>query len=547
MGIVTLVSMIMNARNAGPGSWWFFGLLLSLFCLAPQFAVADLSPNDVLVLYNADSADSRDIANYYAQKRPGVRLLGLTGVTTAEEVSADYYLSHIRPQVLSALDDSVDVIVTTKGLPLRIRVEQSNPNTYTDPFGSPRTIGPWSWKRYSSLESELTRIDSISTWQQMGDQSTNFTPNPIFAMNPYYWQSNSFTNDQYGIRLASRLDGFTVSDVRGMIDRAAEAYIAPSGPNTPFHVVVDDSPNAVSSFADSMERLRDFVLEPRGMSYTYDGTSDFIQSPAVANPASTLVLGYVSHGVHGGAPRDYLTDPVDGVQFQLANGSVFASWESYNAKTFSPSVSITQGLIAQWIARGGTAGIGHVAEPTATTITVAREDALFDRLLGGMSWVEAAWGATYQLSYVNTVVGDPLMRFQVLLPGDYNDDGFVDSADYVVWRKTNDSQDEYETWRAHFGQTASGTAFGDYNDDGTVDAADYVMWRKFKNTGTKLPNDPYLLPIDGDQYNQWRTHFGETGGVGSVASAKATAPEPATFVMLMLAAAGCCVLRRPAA
>jgi hypothetical protein len=37
------------------------------------------------------------------------------------------------------------------------------------------------------------------------------------------------------------------------------------------------------------------------------------------------------------------------------------------------------------------------------------------------------------------------------LPGDFNNDGTVDAADYIVWRKTNGTQDGYDAWRAHFG------------------------------------------------------------------------------------------------
>jgi hypothetical protein len=152
MGILAIDSL--TAANTTSGCRNVFGLLVSAAFMFPGFAAAALSPSDVLVIYNADDADSIAIAEYYAQKRPGVRLLGLDGVTTAEEVSASYYLSTIRPQVQSALDETIDVIVTTKGLPLRIRVAQSNPLTYTDPFGTSRTVGAWSWKRYSSLELE---------------------------------------------------------------------------------------------------------------------------------------------------------------------------------------------------------------------------------------------------------------------------------------------------------------------------------------------------------------------------------------------------------
>jgi hypothetical protein len=41
------------------------------------------------------------------------------------------------------------------------------------------------------------------------------------------------------------------------------------------------------------------------------------------------------------------------------------------------------------------------------------------------------------------------------LPGDYNLDGTVDAADYVVWRKTDATQGGYNAWRANYGRTAA--------------------------------------------------------------------------------------------
>jgi sugar lactone lactonase YvrE len=40
------------------------------------------------------------------------------------------------------------------------------------------------------------------------------------------------------------------------------------------------------------------------------------------------------------------------------------------------------------------------------------------------------------------------------LPGDYNGDGSVDAADYVLWRKTDGTLGGFDTWRTHFGQAA---------------------------------------------------------------------------------------------
>jgi hypothetical protein len=77
--------------------------------------------------------------------------------------------------------------------------------------------------------------------------------------------------------------------------------------------------------------------------------------------------------------------------------------------------------------------------------------------------------------------------------------------------------------------SASNILTGDYNHDGIVDAADYVVWRKGLGT-TFTQND----------YNVWRTHFGQTAGSGSGVSANAVVPEPATLVLLMFSSAALC-------
>jgi hypothetical protein len=81
---------------------------------------------------------------------------------------------------------------------------------------------------------------------------------------------------------------------------------------------------------------------------------------------------------------------------------------------------------------------------------------------------------------------------------------------------------------------------GDYNNNGTVDAADYVVWRKNAGTNNPLANDPIGGTIGTAQYNQWRANFGQTApGAGSSSGAitNATVPEPATLVLLMFATA----------
>ena len=52
---------------------------------------------------------------------------------------------------------------------------------------------------------------------------------------------------------------------------------------------------------------------------------------------------------------------------------------------------------------------------------------------------------------------------------------------------------------------------GDFNANGVVDAADYVLWRNNLNTNNALPNDNGLgTPIGPAHYDLWRSSFGNT-------------------------------------
>jgi uncharacterized protein (TIGR03790 family) len=390
-----------------------------------------IEASNVLVLYNDSSPEGIEIANYYAQVYPKVRLLGLSGVSTSEEINQNQYLDVIRPQVLAGLNDSTEVIVTTKGLPLRIKNTLPNPGTYDgwrgDVFGVPINDG-W-WESYSSLESELTRIDLIDSAEMMGDQAEFMSP-PNFpfstvhqAANPYYKNQGTFDRNDpgnEGIRLTSRLDGFSVGDVKDIIDRAQAAFKVPSQQL----VIVDDDPNALAGPVDLMPQLVQDVLIPLGQPVIFDNT--------VANivEATMPVIGYVSHGSHATGVGPGYTEDLD---FELANGAVFQTWESFNAYSFVEGNNLYgQGLVGEWFKDGGTAALGHVQEPGASPANVTNEDLLWDMLLRGYTFAEAAWSATPQLSFVNTVIGDPLMTFRDWVTADADLDGVVGSSDLSI-------------------------------------------------------------------------------------------------------------------
>jgi hypothetical protein len=73
---------------------------------------------------------------------------------------------------------------------------------------------------------------------------------------------------------------------------------------------------------------------------------------------------------------------------------------------------------------------------------------------------------------------------------------------------------------------------GDFNRDGTVDAADYVMWRKTDSGNSQ-------------GYTDWQANFGEgtVAGGGSTSPSDDGVPEPATPVLLIFATTAWCVWR----
>ena len=72
---------------------------------------------------------------------------------------------------------------------------------------------------------------------------------------------------------------------------------------------------------------------------------------------------------------------------------------------------------------------------------------------------------------------------------------------------------------------------GDYNNNGVVDAADYVIYRKtFGQTGAGLAADGnHNNQIDVGDYAVWRSNFGNTAGSGAGLGSNGAVPEPMTL------------------
>jgi hypothetical protein len=90
-------------------------------------------------------------------------------------------------------------------------------------------------------------------------------------------------------------------------------------------------------------------------------------------------------------------------------------------------------------------------------------------------------------------------------------------------------------------RTNAVAASADYNHNGIVDAADYVLWRKTLGMAAVPPGSGADGNVDGTvnagDYTLWRAHFGNPMGAGSGANLSTSAvPEPSACVLLAIGA-----------
>jgi sugar lactone lactonase YvrE len=78
------------------------------------------------------------------------------------------------------------------------------------------------------------------------------------------------------------------------------------------------------------------------------------------------------------------------------------------------------------------------------------------------------------------------------------------------------------------------TLIGDFNQDGVIDVADYVVWGKASPTQT-LPNDDTPGVVDASDYADWLANFGRSEPASSTAASANLIPEPAGVSMLFFA------------
>jgi uncharacterized protein (TIGR03790 family) len=358
--------------------------------VAPALADAQTAHN-VLVVVNGANADSVKIGEYYTKKRqiPSDQLLRLTDLPAdpPDGIDRPVFDRAISGPVARWLarrqaQDRILFIVLTKGIPVRINSGKEGDAASVD----------------SELSVLYLRLTGVNT------PTAGPMPNPYFLGDRALSEARPFTRETQQLYLVTRLDGFTVADVIGLVDRA----MAPSRDG----LFVLDGKRSLTDKGNLWLRTAAARLKSAGLS---DDRVVFNQSTTVVTD-EVDVLGYYSWGSNDPAIRrrrfnlTFRPGAIGGM-FVSTDGRTFRepppdwtlpAWE--NPKAWFAGTP--QSLVGDLIREGITGVAGHVAEPLlGNTI---RPDVLFPAYVSGFSLAEAYYLAMPSVSWMTVVVGDPL-------------------------------------------------------------------------------------------------------------------------------------------
>jgi uncharacterized protein (TIGR03790 family) len=167
-----------------------------------------VSYDDVLVVRNLNSPMSMQIADYFQNQRniPQINICNITTITT-ETISRTGFEDDIRTPVEdhivnNGLLGSINYIVTTKGVPLRVAEQDTSDDNWNQ---------PWTIDR-ASMDAELALI--------LGPYKNNIG-DPWWINNPYFDPApyDDFAFTKYGYFLVTRFTGYDWFDIKNLIDK----------------------------------------------------------------------------------------------------------------------------------------------------------------------------------------------------------------------------------------------------------------------------------------------------------------------------------------
>ncbi|MEE9506224.1 MAG: TIGR03790 family protein, partial [Thermoplasmata archaeon] len=245
--------------------------LSSSFQTGPRSALSErfaemVDYSDVMVIRNLNSQTSMEIADYFTSQRgiPWERICNVTIATT--EVINRATFADLRTQVedfmvSNGLVDTINYIVTTKGVPLKV------------------SDSPWEYA--ASVDSELALINDIYS-----GSIGNFR----WLLSPYFNASAPFSHADYHFYIVTRLTAYTKEEAMGLVDKATLAI----GRRGTF--LLDTDPRRVGAYKIGNDWMvdADYILRQKGYDVILDQTNEFQTN-------YSNIAGYTSWGSNDGS------------------------------------------------------------------------------------------------------------------------------------------------------------------------------------------------------------------------------------------------------
>lgn len=377
---------------------------VGLLALASARVGAADAGSQAVVIYNSQFPESRNVAEYYAQKRhvPADQVFGFP-LTTNEDISRTEFRASLQfPLADTLVKHRLWKLSTSKridGTNQPIRVVSSKIRYAVLCYGVPLRILPdpaWKDPGAERLRPELRRneaaVDSELALLPLLHEDLPLA-GPLRNAN-YTTTNTAWLNPTNGVLLVARLDGPSAAIARGLVDKALEAerdglwgraYFDLRNTTEPGYKLGDDWIRNASEIARRLG-LETIVDEnpgtfPAGFPMSqiayYVGWYDQDVSGPFAQPTVEFMPGAFAYHLH-----------------------------SFSAETLR---STTKAWVGPLLAKGATASMGCVWEPyLAGTPDMATFTARF--IYYGFSFGEAAYASQPALSWQTTVVGDPLYR-----------------------------------------------------------------------------------------------------------------------------------------
>ena len=106
------------------------------------------------------------------------------------------------------------------------------------------------------------------------------------------------------------------------------------------------------------------------------------------------------------------------------------------------------------------------------------------------------------------------------IAGDFNNNGVVDGADFLIWQRGESpnplSQTDLADWEANYGTNNAPIQPGDFDGNGVVDGHDFLDWQLDPSVGSLA---------------DWEANY---GSVATLSATSAAVPEPATWIGLLI-------------